>query len=105
MHKEKVLIREIAQLSGVLTAFCNGMEHGKMHYRSLEKLKVSSLRKHSGNFEAEISLDIESRIDCQWGIDNAGKNAKCMDHGNPNIVIVSDASSGGVRKKGGWGAI
>ena len=105
LNNDSVSIRELAQVLGVMTAYCNGMEHGKMHYRNLEKLKVAGLREHRGNFEASISLNEDSRTDCQWWIDNAGKNARIIDHGNPDIVIFSDASSGGLSAIGGWGAV
>jgi len=100
-----VSLREIAKLVGVMTAYCNAVEFGRLHYRNLEILKSSKLHLHKGNFDQKVELNETAIADCHWWIANAGKTVRRIDHGNPDVVIHTDASSGGARESGGWGAI
>ena len=104
LQKPWIKLRELAQVIGLMNAYCNGVEHGKLHYRTLEKLKSAGLRTHRGKFDGEVELNDECKSDCQWWIENAKSNVKKICHGSPDIVIFTDASSGGLAKKGGWGA-
>ena len=104
LSMEWVSLRELAQCAGVMTAYSNGMEHGQLHYRSFEKLKVSGLRANRGNFDAKVRLSAACIMDCQWWLNHAGTNEKQILHGNPDITIVTDASRGGTQP-GGWGAV
>ena len=44
-------IRDVAKVIGLLVAAIPAVEMGKLHYRSLETLKISALKKEKGNFD------------------------------------------------------
>ena len=44
-----------------------------MHYRDLEREKVSFLKKESGNFEAKIALNQHVITELQWWLDSIPK--------------------------------
>jgi len=87
-----------------MNAYCNGVEFGQIHCRNLEILKNDGLKKFSGNFEGIIELNEQCLSACQWWIDNASICPKLIDHGNPHVILYTDASTGSDNSFGGWGA-
>ena len=50
-------IRQLASIIGSVISILHAVPLGKMHYREVEREKVSFLKKGSGNFEAKIALN------------------------------------------------
>ena len=50
-------IRQLASITGSVISIFQAVPLGKMHYRDLEREKVSFLKEESGNFEAKIALN------------------------------------------------
>ena len=90
-------IRQVAALIGSLVFSFPGVEFGPLYYRSIEHDKDTHLRRHQGQFDAEMSLSQDSRQDIQWWFDNITLASKRILHSHPNIIIYTDAS------QSGWG--
>ena len=90
-------ITELAQLVGTLVSCLPGVQFGKLHYRTLEIEKNMALRKHKGNYEAQLTLSSSAKDELTWWIENVDKAFNPISHGNPTIELRTDAS------KKGWG--
>lgn len=93
-----VSLTKLAEIIGMMIAYCNASDYGPLHYRSLECVKIDGLRVHKGNFEGMVPLTSGCRSDLQWWVENAARCSKTVSHGNPSVVIHTDAS------QSGWGA-
>lgn len=98
-------IQFLSEVLGTMNAYCNGVEYGRLHCRSLEILKNVALKVNQGNFEGKVSLNSSCVKDCEWWIANAKTSVRHIIHNNPDVVIFTDASKGGDGHVGGWGAI
>ena len=65
---------------------------GPLHYRYLEKEKLTVSKCHQGNLEWKIRLSAKGKAEIQWWINNS-----CHDMNIPNrdITIYADASLAG----------
>ena len=77
---------------------------GRLHYRNLERQKVTALHTNSGNFEALIVLNDKSVEDLVWWCQNLPTTAAPIDRGCATSVFTCDASGGSKTAVGGWGA-
>ena len=82
------LIRDVARLSGLMTSSFPGVMYGALHYRALEMEKTCALKQNKGNFDRLI----------QWWIDSISEAYNPVNHGDPDIIMTTDASLSG------WGA-
>ena len=85
-------IRQLASIIGSVIPL------GKMHYRDLEREKVSFLKNGSGNFEAKIALNQYIVTELQW-LDAIPKAVSDIHTPEVHFIINADAS------ESGWGAI
>ena len=99
LRRNNLSIRVIAKLIGNLDATFEAVPLEPLYYRSLETDKISALKQHNGDFDANISLSTESRTDILWWINNIDLAFKSLIPLPIDIVIYTDAS------KAGWGAI
>ena len=97
LPKPNTTITELAQLVGMLVSCLPGVQFGKLHYRNLEIEKNLALRKHKGNYEAQLTLSSSAKDELTWWIENVDKAFNPISHGNPVIELRTDAS------KKGWG--
>jgi ribonuclease HI len=104
IQDQKCTIKRLAEIIGTMNAYCSGVEFGRLHCRNLEIFKNVSLRCNSGNFSAMVNIPGNCIRDCEWWRDEAKLHKKLIDHGNPDIILYTDASSGGNAGIGGWGA-
>ena len=63
-------IRKIASFIGNLTASLPAVPFGKLHYRSLEREKISALKISKGDFDAKMTLSKSAIEDTKWWINN-----------------------------------
>ena len=91
-------IREIASLIGTLVGTFPGVELGPLYYRNLEYDKDAALRSACGNYEHTMWLSADSRSDLQWWVAALPTAVRYIDHGNPDVILTTDASHTG------WGA-
>ena len=71
---------------------------GPLHYRHLERDKISGLKHHKGNFEGKISLPAKAVSEIHWWINNIDSSCHYIKFIlNPDITIHTDASLTGWR--------
>lgn len=97
-QKEKITIRTLARLIGKFTSSLIGVPHGRLYYRSTERLKIESLRRSAGNFDVQITLTPTAMGDISWWKNNLWGSIAPIVRGNPQVIISTDASTRG------WGA-
>ena len=92
------LIRDMAQLLGLMTSSFPGIMYGALHYRVLEMEKTCALKQTKRNFDRSMTLSSEAKSDIQWWIDSISEAYNPVNHGDPDINMTTDASLSG------WGA-
>ena len=92
------LIRDVARLLGLMTSSFPGVMYGALHYRALEMEKTCALKQNKGNFKWLMTLSSEAKSDIQWWIDSISVAYNPVNHGDPDIIMTTDASLSG------WGA-
>ena len=86
------LLRDVARLSGLMTSSFPGVMYGALHYRALEMEKTCALKQNKGNFDRLMTLFSEAKPDIQWWIDSISKAYNHVNHGDPDIIMTTDAS-------------
>ena len=66
--------------------------YGPLHYRHLEREKITGLKYHEGNFEGKIRLSAKAKAEIQWWINNNDNSCHHINISNPDITIYTDAS-------------
>ena len=92
------LIRDVARLLGLMTSSFPGVMYGALHYRVLEMEKTCALKQNKRNFDRSMTLSSEAKSDIQWWIDSISVAYNPVNHGDPHIIMTTDASLSG------WGA-
>ena len=98
-QKESATIREVASLIGKLLSACNGAEFGRLFYKEIEIEKNRALEANEGNFDRVMMISEGIRECLRWWIVNLKSAVRTIDHGDPEVLLVTDASSTG------WGAV
>ena len=91
-------IRDVARLLGLMTSSFPGVMYGALHYRALEMGKTCALKQNKGNFDRPMTLSSEAKSDIQWWIDSISEAYNPVNHGDPDVIMTTDASLLG------WGA-
>ncbi|XP_057306859.1 uncharacterized protein LOC130645029 isoform X2 [Hydractinia symbiolongicarpus] len=94
-QREKITIRTLARLIGKFTSSLIGVPHGRLYYRSTERLKIESLKKSAGNFDVQITLTPIAMGDISWWKNNLWGSISPIVGGNPQVIISMDASTRG----------
>ena len=99
LHKGYASIRLLAKFIGMIVASFPGVMYGPLWYRQIENDKTEALKKNKGNYDALMNLSKYATKDIEWWRDNIDDAVNVIDesHGEPDIVIYSDAS------RLGWG--
>ena len=92
-------IQTVAELVGQMVGSFPGVEHGKLYYRNLDNDKTTALSAAKGNFDANMIISDQAKIDLQWWISNVHSTFKLISHGKPEVILQSDASNSG------WGGV
>ena len=99
VNKETCTVQNVAEVIGLIVSSFPGVEHGPLHYRSLERDKSNALRENKGNFGSFMILSPSSRAELNWWIFNVDTSHKFISHGEPELHIQTDASAQG------WGGV
>ena len=94
VDEEKVTIRQLATLIGLMVSAMTVMVLGKLFYRELEKCKIQAL-KQFGNWEKKITITKEAIEEIVWWQKNIPNTVAPIKRGNPRLIIVADASRSG----------
>jgi len=90
-------IRKLSCIIGNIVASFPAVPYGKLHYRSLEKFKVRSLRCNEGNFDQYVTITEPVISELSWWIRNIGSAYKNISETEISKTIYTDAS------RLGWG--
>ena len=85
-------IHFLAQVIGTLISLFPACPLGRLHYRTLERLKVAALKRSRGSFSGLCSLNQACIDDLLWWIDVVPTTACPIDRGKPSDVICTDSS-------------
>ena len=91
-------IQHLCTLNGKMISCLVAHPLRRLHYRTLECLKIAYLHCFAGNYEAEITLDAASIHDLNWWIQTLPSACAPIDCGPCTSVFTCDAS------KQGWSA-
>ncbi|XP_053400697.1 uncharacterized protein LOC128557387 [Mercenaria mercenaria] len=94
-RKSKVSIQNVARVLGLMVSSFSAVEFGHLFYRKIEKEKIQALKNSKGDFSSKMYVTDEMRTELKWWIDNLSSQERVIDHGNADLVIVTDASSFG----------
>lgn len=97
-HSSTFTIRQLAQFLGNIVAAFPAVPYGKLHYREMERNKISALKTSKGDFDANMSLSHKSILEIDWWINNIIDSFKYIRSPEVDNILYTDAS------KKGWGA-
>ncbi|XP_060565442.1 uncharacterized protein LOC132724583 [Ruditapes philippinarum] len=92
-RKYQVSIQIVARILGLMVSSFSAVEYGQLFYRKIEKEKIHALKLSKGDYSCKMYVTDEMKSELKWWIDNLCSQERVIDHGNANLVIVSDASS------------
>ena len=93
-----VTIRFVAKILGKLSSSFIAVPLGKLHYRTLERLKSKALKMNRGNYDKKVVLTADCKTDILWWERNILNSKNPIIRENPTMTIHTDASLVG------WGA-
>ena len=91
------LIREVAQLIGLIISTFPGAMYGPLYFRNTEGEKAEAIKLNQGNFDAAMELSTNAQLELQWWINNVETAHNTIYRPEPHITMCTDAS------KKGWG--
>ena len=98
LHKNRVSVRDLSRLIGMMSATMLAVLPAPLHYRELQKLKIRA-QKMTQSFETMVLLNKESKAELGWWITMLNRwNGRPILPLAPDLVIETDASLLG------WGA-
>ena len=92
-------IRDIASLIGLLISSLPGVQYGALFCRYLELCKISALKHSRGNFDKNMTLDDNAKLELKWWIANVMSSYKTIRVPPHSHCITTDASLSG------WGCV
>lgn len=99
LTQDSLTIRDVAQLVGRMVGSFPGVEYGKLYYRILDNEKSRAITLSKGDFDATMTLSDRAKQDIAWWRDNIHCTYKLISHGNPSVILQSDACNTG------WGGV
>ena len=96
LRKTHLKIRFVSSAIGMIIAALSAVRHGALHYRAMERDKISALRDSGGDFDQLMTLSPAAGGEVRWWIAHVAHSQKFL-HALTTI-IYSDASLEG------WGA-
>lgn len=92
LRKQSITIRMLAEVIGTLVSSFPGVMYGPLFYRQLEDNKSQALKSNHGDFCQKTDLTNGSKTELEWWIKNIKDAKNPISHGQPDIVLFSDAS-------------
>ena len=68
LKKSATSIRELAHVIGLLVSSLPAVQYGPLYYKSLEIDKNTASQQNNGNYEATMTLSLESVRDLSWWV-------------------------------------
>jgi hypothetical protein len=98
-NKIDVIIRQVAELIGIMVSYAIAIPFGPLFVKQLESEKVEALRNAKGNFDSYMIISTASKQDLKWWADNIKSSGAPISRGMPSHTLTTDASGEG------WGAV
>lgn len=99
-NKTFCTVRNLAHMIGLIVSSFPAIKPAKLYYRELDALKQRALHENEDNFEAEICLSDEAKIELEWFISKSRLfNGSCFVKPSTTITLTTDASLSG------WGVV
>lgn len=99
LRKDRVSIREIAQLIGKLVSTFPGVQYGPLHYRILDAHKIQALKDNANEYDKKMNLTCDMKDEIQWWVENLATSMNHIGRGTPHIEVQTDATLTA------WGAV
>ncbi|GFO30934.1 transposon ty3-i Gag-Pol polyprotein [Plakobranchus ocellatus] len=99
LNSQKISIREIAKLIGLMVSSFEAVPQGPLYYRHIEKDKSKALLKSKGNWEKSMRLSELAKTEINWWLHNIKESEAPICVEGPTVIIKLDASLKG------WGAV
>lgn len=93
LTKPEVTVQELAEAIGIIVYNFPGVEFGPLFYRGLERDKSCALKQSKGNFLSKLQLSSDAIAELNWWRKNIESATNHVAHGNPDIIITTDAST------------
>lgn len=95
LKSKQICIRDLAKVIGQIVASFPGVMFGPLWYRNLEECKKTALKWNKGQYDAITVISESGKEELSWWIDNVKVAYNVIDtsHGEPHLVIYTDASS------------
>ena len=94
INVQRPTIGLIAQLLGLMTSSFPGVMYGPLYYRRLDMEKTKALSQ-CRDFEGTMKLTPHVLEDINWWINNIHSSYYVIDHGEPQAILYTDASTMG----------
>ena len=99
LEKPTCTIRTVASIIGLFISTFPAVEFGPLHYRQLERQKISALKNPCGNFDSIMVITDDMKKELRWWSENVHIQERIIDRGDPEFSIICNASLKG------WGTI
>jgi hypothetical protein len=99
LEKPTCTIRTVASIIGLFISTFPAVEFGPLHYRQLERQKISAFKNSCGNFDSKMVITDDMKKELRWWSENVHIQERIIDRGDPDFSIICDASIKG------WGTI
>lgn len=93
------LIREVAQVIGLIISTFPGVMYGPLYFRITEGEKAQALKQNNGNFDTRMRLSTSAKLELQWWTNNVETANNLIYRPEPHMTMCTDAS------KIGWGCV
>ena len=92
-------IQQVARVLGLMVSSFSAVQYGPLFYRCIEREKIMALKHNRGDYDCLMHISEGMKLELKWWVDNLAEQKRVIDHGNPDMIVTTDASNSG------WGAI
>ena len=92
-------VRVTAQTIGTIISSFPGTRFGPLYFRALERDKTKALKLNKGNFDSNMILSTNAKLDVDWWINNVSTCYGIITRTEPDCILTTDACTEG------WGAV
>ena len=90
--KHFITFSVVARILRLMVSTFTAVEYGPLHKRNIEREKIEAFMSSTGDFDGLMLISGTIKSDLQCWIDNLAHQKRYMDHGNPDYLIITDAS-------------
>lgn len=109
VNNRQNVIRDVAQVVGLLVSSFIAVPHGPLYYRTIEREKIMALRQNGNRWDKMMVLSDAANREIRWWIANTEGSKGKINIPDPDMIIKSDASlqawgacCNGIKTGGAW---